>query len=137
MARSWEDRVGEYVDSPALRKRIRAGKTITCRIDGNYGAYTTAITLGRGDQSTCTCLAEERPCKHIEALRRTYRANPASFVDLDALLDGLARRTKEEMIDIVRTMVVRAPEAVEGLGIGGAVEGAGDDHTEALEAPGL
>jgi uncharacterized Zn finger protein len=137
MARSWEDRVREYLDSPALRQRIRAGKTITCGIDGNYGAYTTVITLARGDMSTCTCPAEERPCKHIEALHRTYRANPASFLDLDALLDGLARRTKEEIIGIVRTMVIRAPEAVGGLGIEGAPERADDDHPQELEAPGL
>lgn len=135
MARSWEDRVGEYVDSPALRKRIRSGKTLTCRIDGNYGEYATAITLGRGDKSACTCPAEERPCKHIEALRRTYRANPASFVDLDALLDGLGRRTKEEIVEVVRAMVMRAPEAVAGLGIEGVVEEAGDDDPEWLEVP--
>lgn len=126
MSRSWEERVGEYVDAPTLRMRLRSGKSLSCRIRGNFGVYATSATVGRKTGGTCTCPADDRPCKHIEALRRTYRANRASFADLDKVLDELSRQTKAELLEVVRDMALRAPQALAVL----AVDGFDDDAAE-------
>lgn len=118
--------MGEYVDAPMLRMRLRSGKSLAARVHGSYGVYATTASIGRNLTGSCTCPADDRPCKHIEALRRTYRANRASFTDLDSILGDLLRLTKGEIVEVVRDMAMRSPEALAALG----VEGFDDDGTD-------
>ena len=129
MARDWEDRVMEYVNSPRLRRRLRLAKTIMCTIDGNSGIYSTRAIIGRKSGDVCTCPVGEGVggCKHTEALRRTYKLKPRSFADIHTVLKKLEKKEKSELMAVLREMVIRAPATLGALGIKGFDEDPGDD----------
>ncbi len=134
MGRSWDDRVGEYVDSPRLRQRLKIGRTISCTVDGNSGIYRTEASLRKSTECSCTCPSEYFPCKHVAALRLTYKARPRSFVDLDVVLKKIATQEKPQLVQLIREMVVVAPTSLTALGVKGFEppkeddeEGYGDD----------
>lgn len=130
MARSWEDRVGEYVDSPMLTARVRAGKVLRCRVHGNHGVYATTAVLSRRTAGSCTCPADDRPCKHIEALRRTHRTNRDSFFDVDAFLAGLGRGSRAELLAHIRKMILHSPGVLAAMGIEGFSDAEHDEDGE-------
>lgn len=39
MARTWDARVAEYVDSPSMVHRIKVGTVVAARIHGSLGTY--------------------------------------------------------------------------------------------------
>ena len=119
MARDWEDRVEEYVDSPRMRRRLKSGKRLFAEVHGNYGVYSVSAGLGRRASSRCTCPSEYVPCKHVEALRRTYRAKPGSFFDLDRRLKDLRGQDAAALLKVVRAMAEAAPAAAVALGAEG------------------
>lgn len=90
MARDGEDRVAEYVNSPRMRRRLKSGESVYCTIDGHSGTYLVRAALDDATDAACTCPLESPVCKHIEALRRTYRVRPRSFFDLEGKLAKLA-----------------------------------------------
>lgn len=131
MARSWKDRVAEYVDSPRLRQRVKVGNQISCLIDGNYGTYRTQVTVNRRTKSSCSCPSDYNPCKHVDALLKTYRINPRSFLDFDALMKRLSEMEKPELLKRIREMVLASPPSLSALGVKGfeppSEENEGDD----------
>ena len=124
MARDWEDRVAEYVDSPRMRRRLKLGTVIACTIDGNYGTYVTRVGTSRNDTEWCTCPVGEgfAGCKHTEALRRTYRLKPRSFADIDKVMKRLAKKDRLDLLELMREMILRAPAALGALGVRGFEE---------------
>lgn len=90
MSRSWEERVGEYVDAPMLRMRVRTGKVLSCRIHGNFGVYATTAITGRRTKGSCTCPADDRPCDMV------VRAPEALSV---LGVEGFGEEDEEEWID--------------------------------------
>lgn len=65
MGRSWEDRVAEYVDSQALAFRVKVGKTVGCRVFGNYGVYLATADLTSKREGSCTCPSETTPASTL------------------------------------------------------------------------
>lgn len=128
------DRVAEYVDSPRLRQRVKVGKVLSCTIDGNYGTYHTRVTLTRSQlkDAHCTCPSDYWPCKHAHALLLTYQEAPKSFVDVEELLSDLKQKTKEELLELLRQMILIAPACLQALGLEGFEE---TDEEEAYEEP--
>lgn len=130
-APTFEDRAAVYVDSPLMTHRVRFKRQLFARIQGNYGIYRTRIRLGsRSLDSGCTCPSEGWPCKHVNALERTWRANPRSFFDVDGFLKTLASRPKADLVDAIGRLIARAPEGLAALG----VKGFEDEEPEDLEA---
>ena len=119
MGRSWESRVAEYVDSDRLSQRLKAGNIIMCNVAGNSGNYRTETGLKTDRKSNCTCPSDYFPCKHVAALKETYRLRPRSFADLDRIIVKLAKNDKAALLKIVRQMILRAPEALDALGVKG------------------
>ena len=78
------------------------------RIQGNYGVYRTRVRIGSVETSSCTCPSEEWPCKHVRALVATWKSNPDSFYNLEALLTGLADEPTGTLIKMIAAMVVAA-----------------------------
>jgi hypothetical protein len=117
--KSFEDRVAEYVDSPQMTQRVRAGKQLSARIAGNYGVYHTVASRAKKVSGDCSCPSENWPCKHVHALRATWEANPKSFFDLDDWLLGLTEKPKAELIEIIEKMVLHSSECLSALGIPG------------------
>ena len=122
MARSWKDRVAEYVDSPRLRQRLRVDQQISCVVDGNYGIYRTEASLKKGKSFSCSCPSDDYPCKHVGALLQTYKNHPRSFLDFDALKKRLAKMEKPELLKVIRKMVVASPSSLSALGVKGFEE---------------
>ena len=121
---SFEDRVAEYVDSPEMTHRIRCGKELSARIQGNYGSYRTQVRLTKSKKVTgdCSCPSEIVPCKHIYALRETWDANPDSFFAVDDWLKGLAQQSKAELVEAIERIVKEYPETLGVLGVEGFEE---------------
>jgi uncharacterized Zn finger protein len=117
---SFDDRVAEYVDSPLVTCRVRYGKKVSARIQGNYGVYRTFVAPdSKKLTGDCSCPSEILLCKHVHALRETWNANPKSFFDLDAWLKQLSRQSKEELVESIGMMVVEAPELLGLFGVEG------------------
>lgn len=93
---------------------------LLCRIQGNFGIYQTTYDLGkRGEKTDCTCPAEYWPCKHSLALHETYRIAPETFPDIKDILKEIGRKTKPELVEIIKKMIQRAPESLSVLGVEG------------------
>ena len=123
MGRSWKDRVAEYVDSERMRLRLKVGDKIACTIDGNYGTYRTQASLKRKRLvASCSCPSDFYPCKHVDALLKTYRINPRSFIDFDVdVMKGkrLAKMERPELLRLIRRMVLSSPLSLSVMGVRG------------------
>jgi len=121
MARqSVDDRVAEYVNSPRMTHRVKIGKILICRIQGNYGIYRTQFDMGKGNKTTCTCPSDYWPCKHAFALANTYKIAPETFIDIEDIINkNLKQKTKTELLNIIKEMILQAPESLAALGIKG------------------
>lgn len=128
-----DPRAAEYVDSPRMRMRIRDGRRLVVRVDGRHGFYRTELNLAAPNASSCSCPSEESPCKHVRALRKTWRVNPRSFLELESLLDALSRRGRSAFLEALRTIIFAHPECLGALGIPGF--GLDDTEGDDDEAP--
>src|SRR5437870_3504543 len=86
------DRAAEYIDSPLMTQRLRYRRGLSVRIAGNYGVYRTQCRIGHRSSGTCSCPSDGWPCKHVRALEATWKVNPSSFLDLEAILGGLSAK---------------------------------------------
>jgi hypothetical protein len=116
---TFDQRVAEYVDSALLTQRLRFGKEVSARIEGNFGIYRTRVTLTKKLKGDCSCPSEIWPCKHIHALRATWEANPASFFDFDLWLKKLADEPKESLVESISNMVSANPGLLSVFGVPG------------------
>lgn len=120
MGRSLDDRVGEYVNSPRLGQRLRIGNEVSCVVDGNSGIYRTSFDLKLRAASWCTCPSEYDPCKHVLALRQTYKLRPRSFVDLEGVLNQkLAKKDRAGLLKVILAMAKASPPALAAVGVKG------------------
>ena len=58
-----------------------------------------------------------RPCKHVRALRATWKENPESFFELQDALTELAAKSKDYLLAAIVNMAMRAPEGLGALGV--------------------
>jgi len=114
-----EDRAAEYVDSPLMTRRLRYGDQLLAQIDGKYGVYRTEVHLGRRMHDRCTCPSDLWPCKHVRALRRTWKANPASFLNLETMLKQLSQQPKPALIAAIAHMVLMSPQTLSVFAVKG------------------
>lgn len=104
--------MGEYVDSPLLRERVKRGGVLYCRVDGNFGTYATSSQVRADSASACTCPSELSPCKHVAALRRTFEVNPQSFLDVASVKRRLARLSRAALAAALASVAFEAPAAL-------------------------
>jgi len=74
---------------------------------------TPPLTLARAER----CPAEYWPCKHSLALDETYKIVPDTFIDIKAILKKIQRKTKPELLELIKKMIQCAPESLAALGI--------------------
>ena len=122
-----QDPAAEYVDSPMMTKRLRFGRSVSAEIAGRYGDYRTRLELTRKLTADCTCPSDDRPCKHVRALRATWETNPDSFLDVEAFLRGLDASEKAELIETIGKIVVAFPQTLDLFGVAGFDETDDDD----------
>jgi hypothetical protein len=123
-----EERVAEYVDSPRMTQRVRYKNQLAARILGNYGIYRTQAKLTKKPSGDCTCPSEWWPCKHVQALRKTWDVNPDSFFDLDKFLKDLAKRPKEGLLKAIGQIVMEWPECLSVFDVPGFERGDDEEH---------
>lgn len=110
------DKAAEYIDSPLMTQRLRYKNDLSARIAGNYGTYRTRVRIGKTINVSCTCPSDEWPCKHARALEATWERNPASFTDLQVVLDGLANHSQANLLKLIAEMAMKAPESLVAMG---------------------
>ena len=102
---------------------MKVGDQIVCMIDGNYGTYRTEASLKLRVGSSCSCPSDYYPCKHVDALLRTYRTNPRSFLDFDAVMNKkLTKMEKPELLQLICRMVLASPPSLAAMGVRGFEE---------------
>lgn len=111
------DRADPYIDSPLMTQRVRYKQELSARIDGNYGVYRTHAQIGRLSSARCSCPSEGWPCKHVVALRETWKINPDSFFDVAAILADLANKPKADLVKLIGMMAMAAPESLGACGV--------------------
>ncbi|NNJ26096.1 SWIM zinc finger family protein [Alienimonas chondri] len=102
---------------------VPGGTRICARVTGTYAPfYRVAATAadGRVTAAACTCpvgggTAEwaEGRCKHVAALLLTWRKRPDAFDQGENPRTDLARRSKEELAEMVLALLNRAAETDE------------------------
>ncbi len=110
------DPAQEYIDSGLMSQRLKHGRRLSARIEGNYGVYRTRARLGRGGDGHCTCPSDWSPCKHVRALKATWEVNPTSFFDLDVFLGELSAKSKADLIKLIARVIAVAPEGLAACG---------------------
>lgn len=112
-------RVEAYVDSWRIDQRVKRGRRLSARVHGSMGLYRVHADLEERDSWGCTCPSSYRPCKHVEALRKTYQLRPRTFVDLDQKLRKLRGRSTVELVEVVGKIIADHPAAIGSLGVRG------------------
>lgn len=110
------DPAQEYIDSGLMSQRLKHGRRLSARIEGNYGVYWTRVQLGRVGDGHCTCPSDWWPCKHVRALKATWEVNPTSFLDLDVFLGELSAKSKADLIKLIARVIAAAPEGLSACG---------------------
>ena len=116
------DRAAPYIDSPLMTQRVRHGRHVSAKIDGNFGVYRTRKRIGARGVGECNCPSEVWPCKHLRALEATWRANPESFFDLQPFIVSLTSYSKADLLRAIGEIALRAPEVLSVFGVADGVE---------------
>ncbi len=92
----------------------RQGDTLKARCLGSRPQpYYVEATLGTGGivSANCSCpIGAGGYCKHTAALLLTWLHRPDDFVVIEELETALQRRSKEELIVLIRRMIARDPD---------------------------
>ena len=103
-----------YYASRAVAEIEQCGNTVTARVWGSQpDAYRVTVELGAsGILSTgCSCPYDwGGTCKHIVAVLLTLVRKPDSVEKRPPLDELLAQRSKQDLISLVKEMIVRQPD---------------------------
>lgn len=103
-----------YFRDGAIFAPRRRGTTLQARCRGSSAdSYGVEVTLDAGGiaDAACSCpVGDGGYCKHVVALLLTWIDNPAAFVEAASIDAALERRSKAELIALVKHMLRREPE---------------------------
>ena len=116
-----DNRLAEEAEDIAERlllvRRLTDGTTISGAWIGFDGPIYTTVQVRRYTmEALCTC-ASVGPCAHGGALALKYLNEPSTFMDLDRWLDDLGARSKDDLLEMLRTVLSSFPAALELVGI--------------------
>jgi hypothetical protein len=98
----------------ALFNLRRTGRTLKAGCEGSAPhPYRVEATLGAQgvEAARCTCpVGGDGRCKHVAALLLAWIADPLSFAEVEDIAVSLERRSKDELVALVRQMVARYPD---------------------------
>src|SRR5204862_750896 len=90
------------------------GTTLQARCQGSQPEpYRVRVTLEAGEVSDahCSCpVGGGGACKHVAAVLLAWVHTPAVFRDAEPIEEALQRRSKEELIALIRQMLRRQPD---------------------------
>lgn len=115
------ERGRSYARADAVFNLYRQGTTLKALCQGSLPQpYRVQATLGPGGVAAaqCSCpVGGDGRCKHVAALLLAWLDDPARFVEIEDLETALERRSKAELIALIRQMVARAPELETLIGL--------------------
>jgi uncharacterized Zn finger protein len=104
----------QYFRDGAIFNGRRQGATLKASCEGSQPSpYRVQATLADGKiaAADCSCpVGSGGYCKHIAALLLTWAARPADFTAVEELDAALERRSKAELVALVKQMLRRAPD---------------------------
>ncbi|MFO0607788.1 MAG: hypothetical protein U0324_31785 [Polyangiales bacterium] len=108
-------RAQEYVREGAVFDARRQGDTLRGACEGqsaeSYDVRATVSPTGEIGAAACTCpVGADGRCKHVAALLLTYARTPGDFVVVDDVDAALAKRSRAELIAVIRQMLRQRPE---------------------------
>ena len=116
-----DDRLGEAAEAMAqgvhLVRRLTDGTSISgAWIEFHGPVYTTVHVKRYTMEALCTC-PSVGPCPHGGALALKYLDEPSTFMDLDCWLEDLDGRSRDDLLEMLRTVLSSIPAALELVGI--------------------
>jgi tetratricopeptide (TPR) repeat protein len=104
----------QYFRDGAIFDARQHGTTLRARSHGSQGGpYRLRATFAFGGISAANCscpVGDGGYCKHIAALLLTWRERPEAFLEVEELDTTLEQRSKEELIALVKQMLIQEPE---------------------------
>jgi uncharacterized Zn finger protein len=92
----------------------RQGRTLKARCQGSRDqAYQVEVTLGDKGiaEAACSCpVGSGGHCKHVGAVLLAWRHQPEEFTEIEELDTALGRRSKEELIALIKHLLRREPD---------------------------
>ncbi len=109
------ERALEYVRDGAVFDARRQGDTLRGACEGqsaeSYDVRATVSPNGEMSAAACTCpVGADGRCKHVAALLLTFARTPGDFVVVDDVDAALAKRSRAELMAVIRQMVRQRPE---------------------------
>ena len=108
------DRGRRYFRDRAIFDVRREGRTLKAACHGSLpDPYYLHVTFDEGGitEADCSCpVGDGGFCKHVAALLLTWLADPDVFVETEPVDQALQRRSKEDLIGLIRLMLTRHPE---------------------------
>jgi hypothetical protein len=103
-----------YAADDAIFDARRQGLTLKAHCRGTSGGpYRVEATLAAGGIASafCSCpVGAAGTCKHVAALLLTWLDRPEEFTELEDIDTALGRRSKAELIVLVKQMLLQQPE---------------------------
>src|SRR5262249_40315117 len=104
-----------YFRAGAVFDTKRQGPALKARCEGSQAeSYRIRVVFDRSGQiaeAACSCpVGEGGACKHVAAVLLTWRARPEEFVEVEELDASLERRSKAELIALIKQMLRREPD---------------------------
>lgn len=99
------ERGREYYKEGAVKNVLKEGNNVTANVQGNE-LYRISIDL-KSEEMECSCPCDFN-CKHMAAVLYSLRANKAG--ETDKLFAPLKNKSKEELEEIIKKMVMENPE---------------------------
>jgi hypothetical protein len=104
----------DYYHSGAIHDARRQGDTLRARCEGSSGGpYRVEVTFDEDGiaDAECSCpVGDGGHCKHVAALLLTWKNRPKEFAEVEETDAALEKRSKEELIALVKLMLRREPE---------------------------
>lgn len=108
------ERGERYVRDGRIHDPRIQGETLKARCCGSGGSdYRVEVRLDGTKivSGSCSCpVGEGGYCKHVAALLLTFREQPGSFAAVEDIGGLLQQRSKEELIDVIRSLLEAEPE---------------------------
>jgi uncharacterized Zn finger protein len=100
-----------YFQGGAVFNTRLQGRTLKARCQGSRDeAYRVEVTLGDKGvaEADCSCpVGGGGHCKHVAAVLLAWRHDPDEFTEVEELDQALGRRSKEELIALIKQMLRR------------------------------
>jgi uncharacterized Zn finger protein len=106
------ERGKEYLKQRAIVQAKKQGNKLKALCHGSQSEpyRLWAVVSDKIEAASCSCpIGYDGQCKHIAALLLLYRNDPDAIVELESLEDALQKRSKEELIQLIKQAITVEP----------------------------